>query len=148
MILRGREYTKGGRMKIFIVLFFIVLSTSSYSQELVFNFINPSFIGGNFYNAQWLLASAQAQNNLNESGSSDRYTQDPLADFEENIKRQILSQLTRQLMADTFGEDELKEGKYEIGDFIIEITPGADGVNIQIFDSSTGGETTVIVPYF
>ena len=33
------------------------------------------------------------------------------------------------------------------GDFIIDITPGADGITIIISDLGTGGETTIIVPY-
>jgi len=46
-----------------------------------------------------------------------------------------------------FGETGLEEGRYEIGDFIIDITQGAEGISIIIFDLGTGDETTIIIPY-
>jgi curli production assembly/transport component CsgF len=134
---------------LFAILFYAFFSGSTFAQELVYTPINPSFLGGNSFNASWLLASAQAQNTIVESRSSlDRYARDPIADFEESVKRQILSQLTRQLMTDTFGEKGLKEGHYEIGNFIIDILPVSGGISITIYDNTTGGETTIVVPYF
>jgi curli production assembly/transport component CsgF len=47
-----------------------------------------------------------------------------------------------------YGEVGLEEGRYEFGEFIIEVTPGADGLEVHIFDVSTGGETSIIIPYF
>lgn len=135
----------------YVVLVAILLIAGNVSaQQLVFSFINPSF-GGNSYNGSYLLSTAQAQNNMegkDESAYSDSYNTDALSDFKDNLNRQILSQLSRKIMTSVFGEDGIEEGHYEVGDYQIDITSQSDGVNININDSSTGNETTVIVPYY
>lgn len=134
--------------KISSILFLLFcIGLTSNAQQLVFEFINPNFGGNNSYNYNWLLSSAQAQNSLTESSQLDRYLNDPLADFQESLNRQILSQLSRQLVENTFGDTELTEGRYELGNYVIDISPGADGIQVSIFDLFSGGETTIIVPY-
>lgn len=119
-----------------------------YAQELVYIPINPSF-GGSSFNAAWLMSSAQAQDKLVETSSySSPYSRDALDDFEDSIKRQILSQFSRQIISNMFGEEELSEGEYNIGDFFINISEGMDGINIQILDNSNGSESNIIIPYF
>jgi curli production assembly/transport component CsgF len=117
------------------------------AQEMVWRPTNPAF-GGNPYNYQWMLSSAQAQNKLTETTDRDRFLRDPLADFQSSLQRQILNQLSRQLITQMYGEVGLEEGRYEFGEFIIEVTPGAEGLEVHIFDVSTGGETSIIIPYF
>ena len=128
--------------------FFITLSHIN-AQQLVYTPINPSF-GGSPLNGSWMLGQAQAQNGFTAgSGSSgySPYSNDPLADFTSSLNRQILSQLSRNLISSMFGENGLEAGRYEIGDYIIDITPGSDGITILINDLINGGETTIIVPY-
>jgi len=133
--------------KKFILLILIFFCSNVLPQQLVYTPNNPSF-GGSPLNGSWMFSQAQAQNGFTSGGvSSSSLLNDPLADFTESINRQILSQLSRNLVSSIFGETGLQEGRYEIGDFIIDITPGADGINIIISDLSTGGETTIIVPY-
>jgi curli production assembly/transport component CsgF len=132
---------------LFIVLFFVAGKT--YAQDFVYTPKNPAF-GGNPYNASWLMSSAQAQNDIKETSSSaySPYSADPLKDFSESLNRQILSQLSRQIVARQFGEDALKAGTYVLGDYQIEVGDQANGLNITIVDNKNGSQTTVSVPYF
>ena len=120
-----------------------------FSQDLVYTPINPSF-GGNTFNHAWMMNEAEAQNKFTakDNQTFDFTERDVLKDFEESLNRQILSQLSRQIVSDTFGEAEFEEGKYEIGSYVIEITNELDGVNINISDVLKGSETSIIVPYF
>lgn len=127
-----------------------MLPSDGNGSELVWSPINPSF-GGNPYSAQWLLSSAQAQNNIKDPSRETRtsgYSRDPLENFKESLNRSILSRLSRQVTSDIFGESSLEEGHYEIGDYAIDVSPADDGVHIDIFDNATGNETTVVVPYY
>lgn len=130
------------------ILFFLFNISNLYAQQLVYTPINPSF-GGSPLNGSWLFSQAQAQNGFTAGGSSaySPYSTDPLADFTSSLNRQILSQLSRNLISSMFGENGLESGRYEIGDYIIDITPGADGITIIIDDLVNGGETTIVVPY-
>nr|MBD3621361.1 curli assembly protein CsgF [Sunxiuqinia sp.] len=131
-----------------IVVFFFVAG-KTYAQDLVYTPKNPAF-GGNPYNFSWLMSSAQAQNDITESRDDlySGYNRDPLADFSESLNRQILSQLSRQIVSKQFGEDAIQAGTYTLGNYQIEIGDQSDGLNITIVDSSTGTQTTVEVPYF
>ena len=73
---------------------------------------------------------------------------DPLKDFTESLNRQILSQLSRQIVSRQFGEDSLSAGTYVLGDYQIEIGDQSNGLNITILDNKSGSTTTVSVPYF
>ncbi|MCJ7554708.1 MAG: curli assembly protein CsgF [Ignavibacteriaceae bacterium] len=135
-------------LKVILLLAFFVLSQNSFAQQLVYTPINPSF-GGSPLNGNWMLSQAQVQNGFTagETGIDSRYGSDPLADFTASLNRQILSQLSRNLISSMFGETGLEAGRYQIGDYMIDITQGADGITIIIFDLGTGGETTIIIPY-
>ncbi len=130
----------------FILIFFAAADVSA--QQLIYTPVNPSF-GGYYYNGQTLLSEAQAQNGFTAPSSSyNPYSQDPLQNFKNSLNQQILSQLSRQLLTNVFGEAGLTAGHYELGDYSIDITPGGDGVHIDIFDTGTGDQTTVVLPYF
>jgi curli production assembly/transport component CsgF len=140
--MKGKYYT------LFVLSLLVLGCFSIQAQDFVYQPVNPAF-GGYYYNYQWLLSSAQAQNTYEGQQSlSDRYTTpDPLTNFQESMNRQILSQLSRQVMQAQFGET-LREGTYQIGSYEIEVTPGESGININILDTYTGNETTVTVPYY
>ena len=124
-------------------------SISLLAQDFTYQPVNPAF-GGNNFNYGWMLSSAQAQNGFTEEQEdfSSRFDRDPLEDFEQSLNRQILSQLSRQLTNNQFGEGGLQEGQYEIGNYQIDVAPGAEAIQITILDISTGSQTTVSVPYF
>jgi curli production assembly/transport component CsgF len=115
------------------------------AQDFVYQPTNPAF-GGSYLNYSWLLSSAQAQNLYQDQGTS-RFQRDPLADFEQSLQRQILSQLSREIVSSRFGGiDFTQEGRFDLGDFIIEVTPGLNGLNVSIFNVLTGDESVVTVP--
>lgn len=139
--------------KIFLIsivcaLFFLFSGIEkATAQQFVYEPINPAF-GGNPGNYGWLLNSANTQN-LFEATRQAGFQRDPLQDFQDSLQRQVLSQLTRDIVRREFGEgEELREQVFEFGEFSIEIMPGADGVQIQIFNILTGDETRVTVPNF
>jgi curli production assembly/transport component CsgF len=133
-----------------IVLFFLLfgLSTTVFSQELVYVPKNPAF-GGSPANYSWLKNSADTQNLFEEEFGTDRFSRDPLEDFQNSLQRQILSQLTRDLVLQQFGEEgNIDESRFEFGEFTIEVIPGANGVEIRIFNILTGDETSITIPNF
>lgn len=115
------------------------------AQQFVYEPVNPNF-GGSYLNYSGLLGSAQAQN-LYQGQGQTRFQRNPLDDFEQSLQRQILSALSRSIVSDRFGGiDFSQEGRYELGDFIIEVTPGLGGLTITIFNLLTGDESVVTVP--
>jgi curli production assembly/transport component CsgF len=137
-----------------IVLFLgiiILFCGQSAAQDFTYTPKNPAF-GGNPYNYSWLLSSAQAQDTYkaaaDDSDPYSYYGSNPVDDFAESLNRQILSQLSRQIVAKQFGEDALAEGTYVLGDYQIDIGNASGGLNITIVDNTTGATTTVTVPYF
>lgn len=142
-------------MKKLILLSFFFLGFGFHqmlqAQDLVYRPVNPAF-GGDTFNYQWLLNSANAQD-LSEDPRTDESlspfsNRNNLDDFTENLNRQVLSQLSRQLVTSQFGEDGLQEGSYSIGSFDIQVENVSEGISIIINDAATGGQTQVIIPFF
>ncbi|HLT46635.1 MAG TPA: curli assembly protein CsgF [Rubricoccaceae bacterium] len=115
------------------------------AQQLVYEPLNPAF-GGLSLNYSWMLQSAQAQNDF-EDDQASRFFRDPLQDFQQSLQRQILSQLSRELIGNRFGDLDLTQpGTFDLGDFTVEVVPGLDGVAIRVFNLLTGEETVVTIP--
>jgi curli production assembly/transport component CsgF len=133
--------------KIFLILALVIVASGfTYSQQLVYTPINPS-LGGSSFNGQWMLSYAQAQDRLQDTRDVGLIS-DPFTDFQESLKRAIISQLTRNLVADSFGENQLREGRYELGDYVVDISQGGNGLNIIIIDNLTGNQTNILIPYY
>lgn len=132
-----------------LLLFWAVIDTPTHAQDFTYQPQNPAF-GGSYLNYGWMLSSAQAQNEFTgeESSLGSRFERDPLEDFEQSLNRQILSRITRELVGDQFGEEGLAEGQYEIGNYQIDVSPGGEGIEIKVLDTTTGSATTISVPYF
>lgn len=140
------------RKVVYITLFICVaFAFDSYGQRMSFRFTNPAF-GGDTFNYQWMLSSAQAQDTFEDprNSATDRFglNRDPLTSFSEDLNRQILSRLSRELVTRQFGEDQISEGNYILGDYQIDIGNTGGGLNITITDSRTGASTVVEVPFF
>jgi curli production assembly/transport component CsgF len=133
---------------VFLIILTFGFSSEAFSQELVYTPKNPAF-GGNPGNYSWLKNSADTQNLFEEEFGSDRFSRDPLEDFQNSLQRQILSQLTRDLVLRQFGEEgNIQESRFEFGEFTIEVIPGVNGVEIRIFNILTGDETSITIPNF
>tara|TARA_B110000211_G_C13764715_1_gene414799 strand:+ start:93 stop:497 length:405 start_codon:yes stop_codon:yes gene_type:complete len=128
---------------ILIVLIFIPILLTA--QSIVYKPINPSFLGGNSFNAQWLLSQAQAQNKFKEASSGSDQTTD-LDRFVETLNRQLLNQLSRDLLQTEFGDSLLTEGTFTFGSLVIEIVPTSGGLSINILDTNNGEQTQIIIP--
>ena len=133
------------------MLLWLASLPAAHGQALVYRPVNPSF-GGNTFNYQWMLSSAQAQDRTKDPSIASATTRrttttSSLDDFSRSLQSQLLSRITRDLLDKQFGEQELKEGVYQLGDFQVEIRNAADGVLIRIVDGK-GGETTITVPFF
>ncbi|HEY0744592.1 MAG TPA: curli assembly protein CsgF [Chryseosolibacter sp.] len=138
-------------MKYIITLSFCLLALAheGNAQQLVYQPTNPAF-GGDTFNYQWLLSSAQAQNKLEERTLS-RLGANPLEDFESSLSRQILNQLSRRVLDKVFGEggdDGLEEGSFEFGELLVEISYEAEGVSVRITNNADGTQTEIVIPYY
>lgn len=115
------------------------------AQQLVYRPTNPAF-GGNPINYSWMLSSATSQNDFEDDRLSG-FTRDPFQDFQNSLQRQILSQLSREIILDRFGDLDLTQpGSFNFGDFSIEVVPGLGDVSIRIFNLLSGEESVVTIP--
>ncbi len=128
---------------------FLLPAGVATATELIWTPINPSF-GGYAGNAQWLMASAQAQNTHVEK--PEPYTRpSPFEDFEYTLQRSYLSRLSSQIISSAFGEETttpLEPGIYVIGDYSVEIITDLVKITVVITDTLTLNETTVEIPYY
>ncbi len=132
-------------MKNILIIAVFLIAIQNFAQELVYRPINPSFLGGNPYNASWLLAQAEAQNDFKEpTATSNEKTE--LEKFTESLNRQLLNQLSKDLFNQQYGDTELTVGTYSFGSLVVDISPSAGGLIIDIFDTNTGEQTQIIIP--
>jgi len=135
------------KLLISAILFIAFFQVGALAQDFVYQPINPAF-GGNPYNYSWLLGQAQAQNMFQEDDGFVFERDDPLANLQDNINRQVLNSLTQQFYQNQFGEAGLTEGYYKFGSYEIDISPISEGMQVRIIDINTGSETVIIVPYY
>ncbi|SIQ27279.1 curli production assembly/transport component CsgF [Chryseobacterium sp. RU37D] len=134
-------------MKAFILILTFAGIFSGKSQQLVYKPVNPAF-GGDSFNYQWLLSSANAQNQFDQkndfSGLLDNLNS--LDSFSQSLNRQVLSELSRKLFENQFGEGSIQPGNYLFGTMYLQITTTVQGLLINILDTSTGDQSEVIIP--
>jgi curli production assembly/transport component CsgF len=133
-------------MKIIILLAcLLVNSLVSNAQDLVYKPINPAF-GGDTFNYQWLLSSAEAQNKFKEDTSVGLEQQTELERFKDNLNNQLLNQVSNSLFQKQFGDKGISEGSYVFGSLSVDIYPSNLGLVVDILDTETGEQTQVIIP--
>ena len=126
-----------------LLLFFIPGIIAA--QQLVYSPINPSFLGGNPFNASWLLSSAESQNKFKEDdGSGEQATE--LEQFTASLNRQLLSSLTNDLFSNTFGDESFEEGTFTFGSLVVDLVPTTTGLSIGILDTTTGEQSNIFIP--
>lgn len=142
-------------MKNYVFLLFVAASffasSTAAAQALVYRPINPSF-GGDTFNYNWLLSSAQVQDRTvdpaaEKAAAAAAATTSDLTDFSSDLNRQLLSTLSRQIYENQFGEEGIKVGSYQYGNFSVDVSPGNEGLIVRITDGK-GGETSITVPYY
>lgn len=118
------------------------------AQDLVYEPTNPAF-GGTYANYNWLMKSADNQNPYSGGDGFSSFRDDPLQNFEQQLQRQVLDQISRQVIEDRFGDIDLsEEGTFDFERFQVDVTPGPSGVNIRVFNKQTGESTTIDIPRF
>ncbi|MDK2773030.1 MAG: curli assembly protein CsgF [Flavobacterium sp.] len=140
-------------MKYLIFILFFSLNTNA--QDLVYKPKNPAF-GGDTFNYQWLLSSADSQNKFKDPEETNGYEkQTELERFTENLNSQLLNYLSRTLFQNEFGTgygtgtgegQQLQDGVYTFGSLSVEIYQSNLGLVVNILDIYTGEETQVIIP--
>ncbi|AQX05549.1 curli assembly protein CsgF [Elizabethkingia meningoseptica] len=130
-----------------IAVVFIAGINGVRSQQLVYKPVNPAF-GGDTFNYQWLLSSANAQNQFDQQDNLKDLLKDinSLDSFTQSLNRQVLSQLSRKLFEDQFGEGAIKPGTYLIGSLYLEVIETSNGTMITILDTKTGEQSELVVP--
>ncbi|MFD2565166.1 curli production assembly/transport component CsgF [Aquimarina rubra] len=134
-------------MKSIIITIILALSAYQYGfgQDLVYRPKNPAF-GGDTFNYQWLLSSAESQNTFTDDNDPNADDRSELERFTESLNNQLLSQISRTLFNEQFGQEGLTEGTFSFGTLFIEIFPSGEGLVINILDTSTGDQSQVIIP--
>ncbi|SHK46424.1 curli production assembly/transport component CsgF [Chryseobacterium polytrichastri] len=129
-----------------LILTFIAGIFLGKSQQLVYKPINPAF-GGDTFNYQWLLSSANAQNQFDDkSNNSLLKNVNSVDSFGQSLNRQVLSELSRKLFQDQFGEGSVKPGNYLFGSLYLQVTTTAQGLLINILDTSNGDQSEIVIP--
>lgn len=130
------------------ISFLIILLLSPLflsAQEMVYTPINPAF-GGNTFNYQWLLSSANAQNTYEEESDYSYDNKSDIENFTESLNKQLLNKISSNLFKEQFGDGDLSPGTYMFGSLVLEITPTTDGLLINILDTQTGDQTQITIP--
>ena len=136
-------------LKFFVYVWLLASVSASFATELVWAPINPSFVGGHYLNASWLMSSAQAQNGHVKSNPGYQQT-NPMEDFQNNLNRQLFSRLATKILDEAFGEETtvpLQTGQYIVGDYTLDVTTNGN-ITVVITDNITGSQTVVKVPYY
>ena len=112
------------------ILLFLLLGVTGYchSQQFVYTPKNPNF-GGDTFNYQWLLSSANAQNSFTADNSFDNDSSE-LEDFQESLNRQLLSELTRSVFDSELGEG-LEPGTFNVGSLLLEVFESGESQHEQ-----------------
>ncbi len=121
-------------MKTILSLLFIVVTSYSFGQQLVYTAKNPAF-GGETFNYNWLLNSANAQNQFEDPAFSDL---GDLTALNESLNNQFLNQGADGLPTQT--------GTSSDGNLEFEVFETIDGIIINILDITTGEQTQIIIP--
>jgi len=128
-----------------ISLLLISIPCMLFSQNIVYKPINP-FFGGDTFNYQQLLASANAMNDFEEEQDFGLDQPTDLENFTANLNRQLLNSVSQDLFQQQFGDTQLTEGTYVFGSLVVDISPGSTGLVVNILDTNTGEQTQIIIP--
>ena len=133
-----------------VLLMCLVACPAGLAGELVWTPVNPSF-GGNAINGAWMLSQANAQNKFLDKSSSS--SSSALDDFQSRLESQVLFRLASDILDVAYGNDTglletETEEVVEVGTYTVTITELNDKIKVNMIDTSTGGSTTVEIPFF
>lgn len=129
-----------------LLILFLGACTFTFAQQFSYKPLNPAF-GGDTFNYNWLLSSANAQNDFT-ADTEAREEQTELEQFGDRLNDQVLSQISRALLAqqvESVGDFD-EEGTFTFGTLNVEVFESDEGLVINILDTSNGEQTQVVVP--
>ena len=133
-------------MKTLLLIAFIFgVFVNSNAQDLVYKPKNPAF-GGDTFNYQWLLSSAEAQNDFKEDPKAGFEQKTELQRFKENLNNQLLNKLSNSLFENQFGAGGITEGVSVFGRLSVDVYPSTLGLVVDILDTDTGEQTQIFIP--
>jgi len=126
--------------KVCLSIILVLIFCNCYAENLNFNFINPSFLGGNVNNAAMLLNVANAQN------QTVAPTDTPAEKFAKSLESAVYSKKLTSIFAATALTDTTLLGTpIETTTSTIVITESGSVRTIQVTDKQTGAVTTFTV---
>ncbi len=120
-------------------------TVSASAQDLVHEPISPTF-GGNPFNSNHILGTANAQNDYRDPRSSTTSSQADI--FSRQLQSRLLSALSSQVVDAIFGDNPQEQGVISFGGQTIEFFRSLDSVTLVIRNDETGEETRIVVPLF
>ncbi|WP_055446645.1 curli production assembly/transport component CsgF [Lacinutrix mariniflava] len=133
------------KFKYFLILFLGAFSFA-FAQQFSYKPLNPAF-GGDTFNYNWLLSSATAQNGFTQPRAAT-VQQSDLDRFGEQLNQQVLSQISRVLLAqqvEAVGDFD-QEGTFTFGTLNVEVFDSDEGLVINILNTTNGEQTQIVVP--
>ena len=119
-------------------------SSASQARDLIYRPISPGF-GGSPLNTQYVFGTADRTKDPAESRSSGR-SRNPIDTFTSTLQARLLAQVSDQIVDAIFGEGASDEGRFQVGDTVIEFARGDTVVTLTISDIVSGSVTTIDVP--
>ncbi len=136
------------RSALMLMSFWLLGMNQGAAQDLVYKPVSPTF-GGDALNYNGLISMATAQNGFTDPNLVDPFNQDPLEEFNQSLQRQILNQLSRELIGGQLGDDFLSEGGVtQVGNFQVNVSEGLEGLSVILTDLNNGGTTQLTIPFF
>jgi len=124
---------------------FVLVAVPAAAQDLVHRPISPTF-GGNPFNSNHILGTANAQNDTRDPRSETTSTEADI--FARQLQSRLLSALSSQVVDAIFGDNPQEQGVISFGGQTIEFFRSLDEVTLTIRNDETGEETRIVVPLF
>lgn len=129
-----------------LVITMVLITNFCYAQQFSYQPKNPAF-GGDSFNYNWMITSANAQNGFRAPVAANE-EESELDQFGERLRNQILTQISRTLLQeqiDSLG-NLTEPGSFTIGDLAVDVFESSEGLVINIFDTTNGEQTQVVIP--
>ena len=107
-----------------------------------------SSFGGNPFNSDHLLATADIQNKYADD-DEDRAglpQLSPSEQFARTIQSRLLSRVSLEIADRIFGEDAQDSGEFRFADTVITFNRQDGIIHLVLFDEATGSETVIDIP--
>lgn len=125
-----------------ICIMLLAVPRLGVSEELRYEPVNPAF-GGNPFNGPYLLSNATTQR---QQSAPKPERPSAVEEFSENIQRNLLSQISRNIADTILGEDAKESGHFVVGDSVIDFHRDGGKVVVDVQDQATGAQTTIELP--